>query len=332
MFLNIKTPYISYEIEFNRKVTIIQGDSGTGKSKIIETRNEMWDTGLGEIYTSNNIPVSVIENIPDWERILDVDETRLFIVDEDCNFVMSNRFADIVHRSRSYFIIINRDPIKGLNYSYKDIYEMKNSGKFNRTVRKYNDEDYSKLEMSCETILVEDSNSGMEFYRFHLDSNIISMGGKSKIIESVKNLNIEEDTTIGIIVDGAAIGNEMTEITSLRSKFENVNFSVFMPECVEELIVNSDIINFRNLRKIISNVDKNRYTSYENMYYKILKEETNNTPAIYSKTSVNSCYTKNCCHKPCSKCKFYSKGDKKVKVKGVVFGINKEESDDKLLF
>ena len=184
MFLNIKTPYISYEIEFNRKVTIIQGDSGTGKSKIIETRNEMWDTGLGEIYTSNNIPVSVIENIPDWERILDVDETRLFIVDEDCNFVMSNRFADIVHRSRSYFIIINRDPIKGLNYSYKDIYEMKNSGKFNRTIRKYNDED---------------------------------------------------------------------------------------------------------------------------MYYKILEDETNNTPSIYSKTSVNSCYTKNCCHKPCSKCKFYFK-------------------------
>ena len=146
MFLYIKSRYINYEIEFNRKVTIIQGDSGTGKSKIIETRNEMWDTGLGEIYTSNNIPVSVVENIPDWERILDVDEVRLFIVDEDCNFVMSNRFADIVHRSRSYFIIINRDPIKGLNYSYKDIYEMKNSGKFNRTVRKYNDEDmYYKI-------------------------------------------------------------------------------------------------------------------------------------------------------------------------------------------
>ena len=139
MILFIKTPYINYEIEFNQKITIIQGDSGTGKSKIIKTRNDMWDTGLEEIYTSNNIPVTVVGNVPDWERILDGTEVRLFIIDEDCSFIMSNRFADIVNKSRSYFIIISRDPLKNLDYSYEEIYEMGNSGKFNRTVRKYKD-------------------------------------------------------------------------------------------------------------------------------------------------------------------------------------------------
>ena len=209
MFLNIKTPYISYEIEFNRKVTIIQGDSGTGKSKIIETRNEMWDTGLGEIYTSNNIPVTVIGNIPDWERILDLDEVRLFIIDEDCSFILSNRFADIVNKSRSYFIIISRDPLKKLNYSYEDIYEMKNSGKFNRTVRKYNDED---------------------------------------------------------------------------------------------------------------------------MYYKILEEETNNTPALYTKSCINTCYISNCCHKSCPPCRLYKNSDKKTIVNELIFGSERNKRNDKLLF
>ncbi len=52
--------------------------------------------------------------------------------------------------------------------SYKEIYEMKNSGKFNKTVRKYDRYINTNLDKRCEVVLVEDSNSGLEFYKEHV--------------------------------------------------------------------------------------------------------------------------------------------------------------------
>ena len=71
------------------------------------------------------------------------------------------------------------------------------------------------------------------------------------------------------------------------------------------------------------------------MYYKLLRENTVGTPAIYSKEFINSCYTENCCHKKCSGCKFYTRLNKKEFVNTIVFKRDIREGDvenDKLLF
>lgn len=168
MFLFIKSRYINYEIEFNRKVTIIQGDSGTGKTKIIETIKELEFNGTASMFTSNGVKVYILERASMWDTSIKNSENTLFIIDEECSWVLSRYFAELVHNSDNYFIIISRDPIKSLNYSYEEIYEMKNSGKFNRTVRRYDSYINTNLDKRCEVVLVEDSNSGLEFYKEHV--------------------------------------------------------------------------------------------------------------------------------------------------------------------
>ena len=168
MFLFIKSKYINYEIEFNRKVTIIQGDSGTGKTKIVETIRELDFNGTANMFTSNGIKVYILERSSMWETSIKNSVNTLFIIDEECSRILSNIFAELVNKTDNYFIIISRDPLRGLNYPYKEIYEMKNSGKFNRTVRKYDSCINTNLDKRCEAVLAEDLNSGLEFYKEHV--------------------------------------------------------------------------------------------------------------------------------------------------------------------
>ena len=71
------------------------------------------------------------------------------------------------------------------------------------------------------------------------------------------------------------------------------------------------------------------------MYYKLLRDNTIGTPAMYTKEYINSCYTENCCHKKCPECKFFTRLNKKELVNTIVFKIDVRErngENDKLLF
>lgn len=336
MFLYVKSPFINYEIEFNRKVTIIQGDSGTGKSKILEAIKRLRKMKSASIYTTNGNKVVMLKDYMDWEGEINNSKNVVFLIDEDCEFIRSNSFARSVHNSLNYFIIISRDPINGLNYSYDEIYELKTSGKYNKTVRKYNLEKFNDLSEDCQVVLVEDSGSGYEFYRYHLPMEVFSIEGKSKMAEAVRRqLSKNNVIKIGIIVDGAAFGSEMGNIKALEEDHKDVDFDWFLPESTEGFIVKNDILNFRSFTDKLSDKDEIYYSGAEIMYYKLLRENTVGTPALYSKEFINSCYTEDCCHKKCSGCKFYTRLNKKEFVNTIVFKRDIREGDvenDKLLF
>ena len=332
MFLFIKSRYINYEIEFNRKVTIIQGDSGTGKTKIVETIKELDSNGMASMFTSNGLKVYILERTSTWETSIKNSVNTLFLIDEECSWILSKDFAELVHKSDNYFIIISRDPIKSLNYSYEEIYEMKNSGKFNRTVRKYKLDKFNKLDKECEIILIEDSNSGFEFYKAHIGVNVESTNGKTRIKSILVNKIQNGIEKIGIIADGAAFGNEISRIKSVCESVEGIKVSWFLPDCVEGFIVNSGLLNFQGLINELKKLNKNKYISYEDMYCELVHEYTVGTPAQYSKSGINTCYISHCCHKSCPPCKLYKNVDKKTIVNELVFGSERNTRNDKLLF
>ena len=333
MFLYIKSPFINYKIEFNNKITIIQGDSGTGKSKLVDSIIRFRTEKTSKIFTSNHIDIRLLNNETDWEHEVSNKSNKLFIVDEDADFVTSYKFAKLVNNSDNYFIIICRTPLKGLNYSYKDIFELRYSGKYNESIRKYKNYEGCSLDTNCQAILVEDSKSGFEFYKYHLGGNVRSLHGKAKVAQELVNVKLECYERIGLILDGAAIGSEMGDLDYIIKKGMYAKLSLFLPESVEEFIVNSNILNFEGVKREIKATGANKYTGKEEMYYKILSSETKDTPAHYKKNILSTCYTHDCHHKPESKCKFYSSVNKQEIVKELVFGKKERgDSNDKLLF
>ena len=159
------------------------------------------------------------------------------------------------------------------------------------------------------------------------------MHGKAKVAQELVNVKLECYERIGLILDGAAIGSEMGDLDYIIKKGMYAKLSLFLPESVEEFIVNSNILNFEGVKREIKATGANKYTGKEEMYYKILSSETKDTPAHYKKNILSTCYTHDCHHKPESKCKFYSSVNKQEIVKELVFGKKERgDSNDKLLF
>ena len=75
-----------------------------------------------------------------------------------------------------------------------------------------------------------------------------SAGGKTKIPEMIGKAGTEETC---IIADGAAIGAEMNLLSNKIEEKQNVH--LYLPESFEWLILNSDLLQDKEVRKILEN-------------------------------------------------------------------------------
>ena len=318
MFLYIKSPYINYKLEFNRKVTIIRGESGTGKSTIVDMfRRSITDATIN-IYNDLRIPIKEIRGDED-HSFFKTGKRTIYLVDEDTPCIYSDRFARIVNETDNFFIIITRNPIPSLSYSYKEVYQLRNSGKFTDTIRAYSDKDRCNFR-DMEVVLVEDSKSGCKFFSHHLDNRVVSANGRSNIVKELSLLIISGYRKIGVVIDGAAAGSEMNSIEGLINFFTEVEISLFIPECFEEFLISNKILNFKYIdnNSDEDKLKKNKFGSYEKFYESIIKQETLGTPAAYMKSNLSSCFTKDCCHKKDSRCVLHTNISKVQKVKDIM--------------
>ena len=332
-----------YKLEFNRKVTIILGDSGIGKTKVIELIKNSSRYSHIQLHSDLSSKVIALDFYSDWKILIEhAEKDTIFIADEDCTFVNERDFSRLVNDSECYFIFITREPKGSLGYSYKDIYTLRCSGKYHESVPVYID-NFDNLDSEVELVVVEDSKSGYEFYKYCLeyhnkDIKVISSEGKDKLIWCVINAITENNTvrSIGIIADGAAIGNQIDGIQQLKYKYPDIKFSIFMPECFEELLLNSNILNFKIPRELQSRRYINTFSSYEKYYGKLLTLLTQDTPASYTKKEINKCFLYNCCFQKISKCSLYKRENKVDTIVNIIYKDNGKNAgrrkDDKLLF
>ncbi|MFR6132946.1 MAG: hypothetical protein ACLUI5_05365 [Fusicatenibacter saccharivorans] len=138
-------------------------------------------------------------------------------------------------------------------YSVEEIYGLHVSGKY-RDTRKIYQKMYqiypktARLPVRVQKIITEDSNSGYQFFEnVCAERNITceSAGGKTKIPEMIGKAGTEETC---IIADGAAIGAEMNLLSNKIEEKQNVH--LYLPESFEWLILNSDLLQDKEVRKI----------------------------------------------------------------------------------
>lgn len=166
----VESRKVKYDFIIKRNITILSGDSGSGKTVLIDLirdyRRYRSDSG---VFLSCDCDCRTIDN-EDWERQLEDISNSIVFIDEGNRFLTSKRFAELVQKSDNYFVLATREKLPMLPYSVNEIYGFRKSGKFHEVRQKYNEIYHLYGEISeqnmiePEFVITEDSNSGYDFY------------------------------------------------------------------------------------------------------------------------------------------------------------------------
>lgn len=123
--LTLKTRHLEYRLAFNSKVTVIGGDSGTGKTALCSFLNEFLHEGKNSSYSvESSCPVELLAG--DWYTArlqLQHLSNTLLVVDEDANYLESAPFAVMVYRSPCYVVIMSHSMLKNIVNVTKETHE-----------------------------------------------------------------------------------------------------------------------------------------------------------------------------------------------------------------
>ena len=271
----IQNNRVHYEFVIKRNITIIQGDSASGKTTLVNMIRQAENLGESSgINVSCEVPCRVLEGV-NWKIILENSRESIFFIDEENYFIKTEEFASAIRGSENYFVLITRENLYNLPYSVEEIYP--------KTAR---------LPVRVQKIITEDSNSGYQFFEnVCAERNITceSAGGKTKIPEMIGKAGTEETC---IIADGAAIGAEMNLLSNKIEEKQNVH--LYLPESFEWLILNSDLLQDKEVRKILENpedyIDSTEFFSWEQYFTKLLIQKTEGTYLQYKKAKLNPSY------------------------------------------
>lgn len=297
--LIIQSSHLKYDMSFKRNITIIKGNTATGKTTLVDMIREYNSNGADTgISFKCDVPCKVLEG-NDWEAQLSIIHNSIVFVDEGNRFISSKDFASAILGSDNYYVLITRESISTLPYSVSEIYGIHSSGRYNslepvyhEMYRIYGNDDYDAT-FDPEIILTEDSNSGYELFSFIGDANgkkCISANGKDKVFGLIESNNLSGN--ILIIADGAAFGSQMEKVSDAIIKRSNIK--MYLPESFEWIILDSDVLNDADVRNILSSpedhIESKDFFSWERYFTHLLVERSQDTFLKYNKHKLNKNY------------------------------------------
>ena len=279
---------VHYHLTIKRNITILRGDSASGKSEFIrllaQYNGSPKSSGISLICDRE----CIVLNEGNWKLYLETYRERIFFIDEGNDFLRTKEFADAVKGADNYFVIISRENFPNLPYSVDEIYGLR-EGKYREAKRVYNEmyRIYGNLpdpQQKPEIVITEDSNSGNEFFELLFPGKCISANGKSNI----KRVLLEHmGESVLAVVDGAAFGPEMQDCMELTEVYP---VSIFAPESFEFLILESGLIEvpMTVLEQTWDYADSVKYFSWEEFYTWYLSDISRNEVYQYSKRKLNN--------------------------------------------
>jgi len=297
--VSVENAYIRYEFVIRRNITVIRGQSATGKTTLFEmirAYNEQEESGI-QVKCEKTLAVLYGK---DWEKRLGEIENSIVFIDEQSRFVKSADFARKVRGSDNYYVIITREKMPELPYSVTEIYGIRTRGKYAGLAGEYATNEFYRIygerpmqSFKPDVIITEDSNAGYEFWNGISDSvKCVSAGGKSNIIKKLKELKKTGQRYLAI-VDGAAFGAELEEVLQYI-RFGNPEVEIFAPESFEYLLLSGGLFPSAEIKEKCKNTadhaDSVRYMSWEQFYTELITEATKDTEMQYSKKKLNLYY------------------------------------------
>lgn len=298
----IETERMKYEFTIRRNITVILGDSATGKTTLVEFLNMYARRGKESGVTlSSDVPCIVLSDISGlWKTMLAEISGSIVFIDEGQPFIFSEDFAKIIQDSDNYYVLITRRPLYNLPYSTKEIYGIRTTGKYHFPEKVYQEFYPIYTDTLCgsagkKLVILEDSNSGYEFFNQAFPNiDCMSSGGNSRIASTL--IKTDKNDSVLVIADGAAFGAYIESILVLRDL--NHDSGLYLPESFEWLILKSGIINKAEISDILDHpedyIDSSLYLSWERFFTDLLEKETSEDKKLrYSKTKLNDYYISN---------------------------------------
>lgn len=123
----IQNKRVRYDFELRRNLTVLRGDSATGKTTLIEMIQEY----------ANNKEDSSIELICDktcyvlagaiWKGQLSEIKDSIVFIDDGNAFIFSDEFSEMIKNTDNYYVIVSRESLPNLPYSMSEVYGIRTS-------------------------------------------------------------------------------------------------------------------------------------------------------------------------------------------------------------
>ena len=297
-----KSKKVLFEFSIRRNITVIKGDSATGKTTLVRILYEYLRMGKQSGYAvSTNVSYYVYirdEVGRDWKDALYPLKNTVVFIEENNEFVFTKEFASFVKKSGNYFVFVTRAPLKMLPYSIHEIYEIITDGKRTDIKESYHEfrEIYSNYPIiennKIQNIVTEDSNSGYQFWTHAFkNSHVTSSNGNGNLIKQVEELGPGDAL---VIADGAAFGSLMESCMSSFQVQTDRRISLWLPESFEYLILTSGVLKSEKITQILENISEyvecEKYESWESFFTELLVTLTAGRVEKYSKNVLNAYY------------------------------------------
>ncbi|MBR2188418.1 MAG: translation initiation factor 2 [Eubacterium sp.] len=278
----IETSRLKYEFDVRRNITIIQGDSATGKTTLIDLLQQYADNRMDSgILLQSDVPCIVFGGSQaNWQIVLQSIENSIIFFDENHLFTQSQAFAETVRGSSNYYVLITRRALPELPYSVNEIYGIRTSGKYHFPHKIYHEfypiyQSNEQFDSGDVVLAVEDSGAGFQFFSAAADkTKCISAGGNANLYQLA--LQLYKTSRVVVIADGAAFGAFVEKIVSLARVSKKI--MLYMPESFEWLILKSGAVEIAGISDILNEPEKYiesaSYFSWERFFSDLLERET----------------------------------------------------------
>ena len=135
--VTIKNNVLRYQFEIRRNITIIKGDSATGKTTLIDMVREYFENGEQSGVSLQCDKTCIVLEGHQWKVLLENIHDSIVFIDEGNLFITTDEFSSAVKKSDNYYVIVTREGLPPLPYSVDEIYGIKSSGKYGTLQQTY---------------------------------------------------------------------------------------------------------------------------------------------------------------------------------------------------
>ncbi len=284
--LEVESPNYNFSCNINRRITLIHGDSATGKSSL----TAILSTTLPGVHIKCDLSTVILHN-DSWKAIL-TSSTNAIVIADDLWCAETAEFASVCKamlvKNNLYLVLITRaelgnfeeaekvqsngDHFGRLSISLNEIYNFCTDG-INHWLEHDKisfHEDFKKNDL----ILTEDTTDGYDFFDYHFKHVNRSTNGKDSIISDIKKY--DKNLNIFLLIDSSAFG---CHYEKLKRVILDAGYNVYFCysyESFEYFLLCSNMLRFSPLVQYELNDTSyaNRYISWETYFSDLINRST----------------------------------------------------------